>query len=104
VITRSPATSTSPTGAAAVHLLVWQPRERTLSRVTLPLWTSRIATEPLPLDALAGVGDQGLGSILDAKRRGNELNVRISDLERYGPTLLLDGVTPDGKQVLMWNQ
>ncbi len=75
-----------------------------LSRATLPLWISKIATEPLPLEALTGVGEQGLGAILEAQRRGSELNVRISDLEGYGPTLLLDGTTSDGKQVLMWNQ
>jgi hypothetical protein len=98
------AAPTPPAPAVAVHMLVWQPREQRLSRVTLPLWTSRIATEPLPLEALAGVGERGLGAILDAQRRGNELNVRIADLERYGPTLLLDGTTPDGTQVLMWNR
>jgi len=103
VIARRPPTVT-PTTAAAVHMLVWQPRERMLSRVALPLWMSNIATEPLPLEALAGVGEQGVGAVLEAQRLGNELNVRISDLERYGPTLLLDGVTPDGKHVLMWNQ
>jgi hypothetical protein len=85
-------------------MLVWQPRQGTLSRVTVPLWVSKIATEPLPLDALTGVGEQGLGAILEAQRHGKDLNVRLSDLERYGRTLLLDGATPDGKQVLMWNQ
>jgi len=103
VIARQPPTAT-PTTAAEVHMLVWQPRERMLSRVAVPLWMSNIATEPLPLEALAGVGEQGVGAVLEAQRRGNQLNVRISDLERYGPTLLLDGVTPDGKHVLMWNQ
>ena len=104
VTARQAATVTSATTPLAVHMLVWQPRERMLSRVTVPLWMSKIATEPLPLEALAGVGEQGLGAILEAQRRGNELNIRISDLERYGSTLLLDGTTPDGKQVLMWNQ
>jgi hypothetical protein len=85
-------------------MLAWQPRERLLSRVTLPLWISRVATEPIPLEALAGVANQGFGGLMGAKRRGNELNIRISDLERYGRTLLVDGVTPDGKQVMMWNQ
>jgi hypothetical protein len=42
--------------------------------------------------------------MMNAKRRGTELNIRISDLESYGRTLLLDGVTPDGKQVMMWNE
>jgi hypothetical protein len=104
VIGRQPPIATSSTSAAAVHMLVWQPRERMLTRVTLPLWTSKIATEPLPLEAIAGVGEQGLGALLDAQRRGDQLNIRIGDLGRYGPTLLLDGVTPDGKRVVMWNQ
>ncbi len=104
VVVREPATEQSAILPAAAHILVWQPGERMLSRVRLPLWTSKIATEPLPLEALAGVGNQGLGALMDAKRRGHELNIRISDLERYGRTLLLDGVTPDGKQVMMWNE
>jgi hypothetical protein len=53
VIGRQPPIATSSTSAAAVHMLVWQPRERMLTRVTLPLWTSKIATEPLPLEATA---------------------------------------------------
>jgi hypothetical protein len=53
---------------------------------------------------IAGVGDRGLGALMEAKRSGHELNIRISDLERYGRTLLLDGVTADGKHVMMWNE
>jgi hypothetical protein len=104
VVMREPAAAPSPTAPAAAHMLVWQPRERMLSRVTVPLWMSRVATEPLPLEALAGIGNQGLGALMDAKRRSHELNIRISDLERYGRTLLLDGVTTDGKHVMMWNE
>ena len=104
VIVREPPAPPSSAPPAVTQMLVWQPRERILSRVTLPLWMSKIATEPLPLDALTGVGTQGLGALMDAKRHGNELNIRISDLERYGRTLLLDGVTPDGKQIMMWNE
>jgi len=102
VVMREPAAAPPP--PAAAHMLVWQPHERMLSRVTLPLWLSKVATEPVPLEALAGVANQGLGALMDAKRRGHELNIRISDLERYGRTLLLDGVTTDGKHVMMWNE
>lgn len=104
VVMRDPAAAPSPTPPAATHMLVWQPRERMLSRVTLPLWISKVATEPLPLEALAGVANQGLGALMDAKRRGHELDIRIRDLERYGRTLLLDGVTTDGKRVMMWDE
>jgi hypothetical protein len=97
VVAREPAVVSSPTvPAAAVHLLIWQPREQMLSRASLPLWMSSIATEPLPLEALAGIGQRGLGAVMEAKHRGNELNVRLSDLKRYGRTLLLDRVTQTG--------
>jgi hypothetical protein len=49
-------------------------------------------------------GEQGLGALMEARRRGDELNIRIGDLERYGRTLLLDAVTADGKRVMMWNE
>ena len=105
VVMREPAAPRSSTPVpAAAHILVWHPREQMLSPVALPLWMSKVATEPIPLDALAGVGDQGVGALMEAKRAGNELNIRISDLERYGRTLLLDGVTADGKHVMMWNE
>jgi hypothetical protein len=41
---------------------------------------------------------------METKRRGDALNIRVADLERYGRVLLLDGVTADGKHVLMWNE
>ena len=104
VVMREPAAVPSTAIPSAAHLLVWQPGERTLSRVTLPLWMSNVATEPLPLEALAGVGNQGVGALMEARRRGDELNIRISDLERYGRTLLVDGVTTDGKHILMWTE
>lgn len=104
VVMREPVEVPSSAAPVVAHMLVWQPRERMLSRVTLPLWMSKVATEPIPLEALAGVGNQGLGALMEAKRHGDELNIRISDLERYGRTLLLDGVTADGKHVMMWNQ
>lgn len=104
VVVREPAAVPSQAPPAVAHMLVWQPREGILSRGTVPLWMSKIATEPLPLEALAGVGSQGLGAVMDAKRRGHELDIRISDLKRYGRTLLLDGVTSDGKHIMMWNE
>ena len=99
---RTAASSSPP--PTALHILVWAPADSRLSRVRLPFAVSVVATEPLPLEALAGVGNQGLGALMEARRRGNELNIRLSDLERAGRTLLLDGVTPDGTHVVMWSE
>jgi hypothetical protein len=102
VVVRQPAASPLP--AKAVHMLVWRPDQRILSRISLPFSIAIVATEPLPLEALAGVANEGLGALMAAQRRGHELAIRISDLERYGRTLLLDGVAADGKHVLLWNE
>jgi hypothetical protein len=104
VIARPPPDTAVRVTMVTVHIVVWDPRERMLSRVMFPSWTSTIATEPLPLEGLAGIGEQGLGALFDARRRGDELNIRISDLQRYGPTLLLDSATADEKSVLIWNE
>jgi hypothetical protein len=102
LVTKQPPASFST--RTTTRILVWQPRDQLLSQVALPSWISTVATEPVPLEALAGLGDQGLRAVMEAKSRGNELNIRLSDIERYGRTLLLDGVTADGKHVLMWNE
>jgi hypothetical protein len=56
------AASSSPR-PTALHILVWTPADSTLSRVRLPFAVSRVATEPLPLEALAGIGGR-----MEAKR------------------------------------
>ena len=58
VAARTAAPSSPP--PAALHILVWAPADSTLSRVRLPFAVSRVATEPLPLEALAGVGIRAL--------------------------------------------
>jgi hypothetical protein len=101
-VARDPAASAIPAGEA-VHILIWEPEKRTLSRVRLPFVIATVATEPVPLDALTRIAGEGPTAVMHAKHRGNELNVRIADLQRYGRTILLDGVTVNGAHVLMWN-
>jgi hypothetical protein len=89
---------------AAVRLLIWEPDDRRLSRLTLPFWMSTVLTEPIPIEDLSRVTQGGLTDLMGAKRRGNELSLRLGDLERYGHTLLLDAITPEGRRVVMWNE
>jgi hypothetical protein len=103
VIVKDPTSSSSP-APAALHILTWEPATNTLSRVTLPFWISAVATEPIPLEALAQAGDRGIGGLMRAKQRADELSIRLNDLARYGRTLLLDGITADGRHIVMWNE
>ena len=104
VVVREPAPATAVTPPAAIHLLVWEPDSRRLSRLALPFWTSSISTEPVPIEGLARMTHGGLTGLIDAKRRGDELNLRLSDLQRYGRTLLLDSTTSDGLRVVMCSE
>lgn len=61
-------------------------------RVTIPFWLLRLKT--------------GGGSIDFNGRRMNldDLRLSVEDLERYGPTLIVDHSSVDGHRVLVWSQ
>ena len=101
VVRDPPATLPSPKPSAA-YMMTWEPDARRLDRLRLPFSISVVATEPIPLEALTRVAHDGVTALMQAKRRGDELNLRLSDLERYGRALLLDGATSDGTQILIW--
>jgi hypothetical protein len=104
VVLRAPAPSALLPAPAAVRLLIWEPDDRRLSRLTLPFSMSTVITEPIPIEDIARVTEGGLADLMGAKRRGNELSLRLGDLERYGRTLLLDAITPEGRRVVIWNE
>jgi hypothetical protein len=102
-VVRPPSTATVPQPSAA-HLLIHEPQQRMLHRMEVPLWIGKFATEPIPIEALARVSADGIGSLREAQRRGNELSIRIRDLEQYGRALLLDGSTSDGRRIMIWTE
>jgi hypothetical protein len=61
-------------------------------RVTIPFWLLRLKT--------------GGGSIdFNGKRMNlDDLRLSVEDLERYGPTLIVDHSSVDGNRVLVWSQ
>jgi len=79
-----------PTDASAarvdtVHIISWKPGE--LSRADVPLWLMRFNT----LTILSSLG------IAPEKFR-----LTVSDIERYGPGILVDYGSPGAFRVLMW--
>jgi hypothetical protein len=78
-------------GLEAIHVLVWDPDEGGLARIRLPFWLLRI------------VGELKLSrhdSVFDLER----LHVRVDDIERHGPGLILSHTEPDGSRVLVWGE
>jgi hypothetical protein len=81
---------TAPAGALqTLHVLNWDPYEESLMRTNLPLALLRLNDDPIEIiDSQAG------------EPRG--VSLRISDIERFGPALLVDQQLEDGRRILVW--
>ncbi len=73
-----------------LHILAWDPEDGELARVSLPFWILRMKSTPFKFDS----SDAGL----------DQFEIRVEDIERFGPGLLLDHLTDDGDHVLLWAQ
>jgi hypothetical protein len=75
---------------STLHVLAWQPRDKNLARLKLPIWLVRMSDDPVSLRLGDGI----------TLKTGSEL--RAQDLEKFGSTLLLDHTERDGSRVLLW--
>jgi hypothetical protein len=75
-----------------LHVLVWDPDDEELSRISLPFWLLRMKSDPIRLGSYASGLDDG----------GVEL--RPEDIEKYGPGVILDTALERGQRVLLWAQ
>lgn len=82
-----------PSTIALQHLkiLVWDPDESHLTRVTLPFWLVRMKSTPIELGTYAsGIGD------------GENDDLRVEDLEAYGPGIVVEHTARRGERLLVW--
>lgn len=80
-VARTPPETAAPTAPSTVHVLFFDRTERRLTRVHLPLGLLKLTNSPFEF---------------------NNVEMDISDIERYGSTVLLDGDTPDGDPLFVW--
>ena len=82
-----------PTGALkTLHVVRWSVEDERLTRVDLPFAILRLR------DGLFRVQfDREAGGV------SVSTSLRVADVERYGPTLLMDNRLPDGGRLLMWS-
>ena len=84
-----PASTTKPT---EMSILAWDPDKDHVVRVSVPFWLLRMGRRKMNFTT----GDRDF----DLER----LNLNVEQLERVGPILVLDAVTPSGQRVLIWTQ
>ena len=73
-------------------ILAWNPDRGRIVRLSLPFWVLHFGRRKIDLFSN--------GDSFDVEK----LNVDINELERIGPTFVLDYVTLSGDRVLIWTQ
>jgi hypothetical protein len=85
-----PAPRPSSTPLAHLNVLVWDPEDAKLAELALPMWLVRLKSGPIEFGSYAsGFDDDGM-------------QLRVEDLEAYGPGIILDATSPSGERVLLW--
>jgi hypothetical protein len=82
-----------PTGELkTLHVIRWNVQDERLTRVDVPFAILRMR------DGLFRVQfDREAGGVKPST------SLRVADVERYGPTLLMDDALPDGGRLVMWS-
>jgi hypothetical protein len=75
-----------------LHVLVWDPQDGELSRISLPFWLLRMKSDPIRLGSYASGLDEG------------GVDLRPEDIEKYGAGVILDTALEQGHRVLLWAQ
>jgi len=83
----------TPGRAKSVQVLVYDPSDGELVRVSVPLWLARKAADEADFD----LGEE-LGEKLEGRLRG----IRLSELEKVGRGALVEVEDEDGTEVLIW--
>jgi hypothetical protein len=80
----------APGSVETLHVLAWDPDDGRLARLAVPFWLVRMKSEPIRLGSYAsGMDDHGI-------------DLRPSDIEKYGPGIIIDTASPSGERVLLW--
>lgn len=76
----------------SLHVLAYDPDDGGMVKVTVPFWLLRLKMNGSTID-LSG-----------NRVRLEDLKLSVEDLERYGPSLVLDQTSAGGDRVLVWSQ
>jgi hypothetical protein len=75
-----------------LEVLAFDPEHDRIVHVKIPFWLLRMKTRGSTIDFN--------GSKMDL----DDLKLTVEDLERFGPTLIVDHRSPGGDRVLVWSQ
>ena len=76
----------------SLNVLAFNPDDGRMVRVNIPFWMLRLKMRGTRISV--GRGDLDL----------EDMKLTVEDLERFGPTLILDHTDHNGQRVLVWSQ
>jgi hypothetical protein len=85
----TPASGRTP---AHLYVLAFDPDDERIVKVTIPFWLLRFKSRGARVDFNGGRLDL------------EDLKLTVEDLERFGPTLIVDHKATSGDRVLVWSQ
>lgn len=91
-LSRKPPAQAADVRPTTMHIMAYDDEESRIVRVTVPFWMLRLGREKIRLGT--GGGDLQF----------EQLQLTAEELERYGPSLLVDHRGKAGKRVLVWTQ
>ena len=86
------ATAPNPVRPEHLNVLAFDPDDNRIVNVTIPFWLLRLKHRSAMIDFN--------GSQMDL----DDLKLTVEELERFGPTLIVDHKTSSGERVLVWSQ
>lgn len=94
-LVRQPPDTAPPGELKTLHILRWSEHESRLTRLEVPFWLLRM--KEMPFDVFY---TEQAGSGVRVRMPST---IRMSDIERFGSTLIVDGDMPDGGHLLIWS-
>jgi hypothetical protein len=80
--------------ASRLNVLAWDPSDREMVRVSVPLWLLHKVEHDIDWDDVDGGGDERW-----SRHMGK---LRWEDIEKAGPGILLEVMEDEGDRVLVW--
>jgi hypothetical protein len=91
ILSRQPPAEAPARRLERLEVMVWDPDDKGLSRVTLPFWLLRLKTGPIDMSSTVMLNH-------------HPIDLTVEQIERYGPALLLDHQAQDGDRLLIWTE
>jgi hypothetical protein len=92
VLARTPPEAASGARLTTLHVLHWDPDDDSFARIDVPFWLIRLKSGPIEIYSEGNVVGDG------------HLGLTVEELERFGPTLVMDHEGRGGERLLVWTE